>query len=68
VFQMTANKGFPSALLELRSGRLWSRPAIEGYLRQRSGPRIKTLSSQAGGRQVAAMLHSKQRKLSRAGK
>jgi hypothetical protein len=65
---MTANKGFPSALLELRSGRLWSRPAIEGYLRQRSGPRIKTLSSQAGGRQVAAMLHSKQRKLSRAGK
>jgi len=32
VFQMTANKGFPAALLELRSGRLWSRPAIENYL------------------------------------
>jgi hypothetical protein len=35
VFQMTANKGFPAALLELRSGRLWSRPAIESYLEGR---------------------------------
>jgi hypothetical protein len=35
VFQMTANKGFPAALLELRSGRLWSKPAIESYLANR---------------------------------
>jgi hypothetical protein len=35
VFQMTATKGFPAALLELRSGRLWSKPAIENFLEAR---------------------------------
>lgn len=63
VFQMTANKGFPMALVELRSGRLWSRPAIENYL-EGSAPRrrpIKTLTSQVGGGIVAASLRNKQR-------
>ena len=55
VFQMTANKGFPAAVLELRSGRLWSRPAIERYLEGREShrrPRIKALSSQVGATRV----------------
>ena len=48
VFQMTANKGFPVALLELKAGRLWSRPAIESYLEGREATRrrpIKTRSA-----------------------
>ena len=64
VFQMTANKGFPAALLELRSGRLWSRPAITSYLEARKfarGPLVKTLTSQVGGRRLAAGLRSKER-------
>ena len=67
VFQMTANKGFPAALLELRSGRLWSRPAIEGYLEGREATRrpIKTLTSQVGGATVSAALRSKQRALAK---
>ena len=40
VFQMTANKGFPAAVLELRSGRLWQRPAIESYLEGRQAARV----------------------------
>jgi hypothetical protein len=60
VFQMTANKGFPAALLELRSGRLWSRPAIQSYLERRDlerrGPKVKTLTS--GGMSRRAMTKS----------
>lgn len=55
VFQMTANKGFPAALLELRSGRLWARPAIERYLQDYRAPRLKTLASQVGGQAVVSM-------------
>ena len=63
VFQMTANKGFPAAVLELRSGRLWSRPAIVRYLegRQFVRARIKTLGSQVGGAGITATLRSKQK-------
>jgi len=68
VFQMTANKGFPAALLELRSGRLWLRPAIQSYLEGRQagrGHRVKSLTSQVGGPTVAAALRSKGRALAR---
>jgi len=39
VFQMTANKSFPAAVLELRSGRLWNRAAIARYLEDRENRR-----------------------------
>ena len=63
VFQMTANKGFPAAVLELRSGRLWSRAAILSYLEQRpiSRVRLKTLGSQVGGREISAAMRTKSR-------
>ena len=35
VFQMTANRGFPFPVMELRSGRLWNKAAIESYLGNR---------------------------------
>jgi hypothetical protein len=66
VFQMTANRGFPFPVMELKSGRLWSRPAIESYLegyqerREAKKPAVKTLTSQVGGTGVAAALRRKQ--------
>jgi hypothetical protein len=39
VFQMTANRGFPFPVMELRSGRLWNKAAVETYLGNRR-PRI----------------------------
>jgi len=35
IFQMTANRGFPFPVMELRSGRLWNRAAVESYLETR---------------------------------
>jgi hypothetical protein len=35
VFQMTANRGFPFHVTELRSGRLWNKAAVESYLESR---------------------------------
>jgi hypothetical protein len=35
VFQMTANRGFPFPVMELRSGRLWNKAAIASYLEKR---------------------------------
>lgn len=35
VFQMTANRGFPFPVMELRSGRLWSKVAVASYLEHR---------------------------------
>jgi hypothetical protein len=63
VFQMTANKNFPAAVLELRSGRLWRKPAIESYLERHPVGlrRLKTLSSQTGGRTSTAMQQKKLR-------
>jgi hypothetical protein len=64
VFQMTANKGFPAALLELKSGRLWSRPAIQSYLEAREtarGPKLKVLSSPVRGRDTRAAFRKRVR-------
>lgn len=35
VFQMTANRGFPFPVMELRSGRLWNKAAVRNYLEKR---------------------------------
>jgi len=35
IFQMTANRGFPFPVMELRSGRLWNKAAVESYLETR---------------------------------
>ncbi len=35
VFQMTANRGFPFPVMELRSGRLWNKSAVQSYLENR---------------------------------
>lgn len=67
-FQMTANRGFPVSLLELASGRLWSRPAIAAYLEEHRGarkPAVKSLTSQVGGNLAAARIRSKTRAVNR---
>lgn len=59
VFQMTANRGFPFPVMELRSGRLWSRAAVETYLHNRRGAvpsppaLVARASAEANARRVA---------------
>lgn len=67
VFQMTANRGFPFPVMELRSGRLWNKAAVRSYLDGREAHRrpIKTLTSQVGDVGVAVTLRSKERTLAK---